>query len=125
MQSRPDLRRHLYPNRLIAAIKLQAGQQADDSAEVAVGSDRANASLVPHRRPRTAGSRVPPKSKFFQNSALRCKSHPNCFTVAPGNVQGAGTLGHFSNGDRGHGAPGAGSVVVLATTRFAASAVSI
>ena len=104
---------------------LQAGQQSDDSAEVAGHSRRANASLVPHHRPRTARNRLLPKSKSFQKSALRRKSHPNFFTVAPGNDRHAGTLGHLLIGDFGHGGPAAGSVGVLATTLFAASAASI
>jgi hypothetical protein len=104
---------------------LQAGQQSDDSAEVAGHSRRANASLVPHHRPRTAQNRLPPKTKSFKKSALRRKSHPNFFKVAPGNGRHAGTLGHLLIGDFGHGGPAAGSVGVLATTLFAASAASI
>ena len=70
MQSRLDLRRHLNPSRFSAAIMLQAGQQSDDSADVSGESRRANASLVPHHRPRTARNRLPPKSKSFKSWRL-------------------------------------------------------
>jgi len=111
----------LSPHRVSAAIMLQAARQSDDCPGLAGDSHCANASLFPHHR-RTARNR---KSNYFQKSRRLGASRIRIFTGAPGNDRHAGTVGHLSVGDFGHGGPATGSVGVLPTTLFGASAGSI